>query len=284
MLFIRFFTISLLFLSTAHAINTREYFTNLTPDADGRIETLNNEGGMAPSATGAEKWLLNDLKLQDTANLRILEIGPAFGRLGIELYLQNFKGEYVAIDLSQEHLNHLQSALDRFPSAKNRINTKKGRFPQDSNQFKGESFDIIVITHVFHFFEPSEFHLALKEIHRLLTPNGKIYLTAKTPYSNRYHSFIPVYEQRVQNKEPNPGYIDNVGEWVDPATIEPERLKKLYGRHLYFFTKEDLINLFKENNFKIAKCAEIPLGYNSPIWQAPKEYADREDAVILAIK
>jgi len=271
-------------LTTCLAIDTFEYFPNLKPDTDGRIETLNNEGGMAPSATGAELWLIADLKKQETKSLRLLEIGPAFGRLPIELFGEGFKGSYTAIDLSEEHLTYLRQALNKFSLVQDRIQTIAGRFPKDTEHLANASFDIIVITHVFHFFEPQHFKQALAELNRLLAPGGKLYLTAKTPYSNRYKSFIPVYEQRIRDQQANPGYIDNVGAWVDPATITPERLQKLYGRHLYFFTKEDLNQVFKNNNFKIVRCEEIPLGYLSPIWQAPAEYANREDAIILVMK
>jgi len=271
-------------LTTCSAIDTAEYFPDLKPDADGRIETLNNEGGMAPSATGAEVWLLSDLKKQDTTNLRLLEIGPAFGRFPIELFNEGFKGTYTAIELSDDHLRYLHQALNKLSIEHGKVQSIIGRFPTDTMHLANGSFDVIVITHVFHFFEPQHFDQALEELNRLLVPGGKIYLTAKTPYSNRYKSFIPVYEQRVKNQQAYPGYIADVGAWVDPDTITPERLQKLYGRHLYFFTKEDLNQVFIKNNFKVARCEEIPLGYSSPIWQAPKKYANREDAVILAVK
>jgi len=266
------------------AIDLGTYFPDFKPDSDGRLETLNNEGGMAPIATGAERWLLADLKQQDNKNTRLLEIGPAFGRFPIELFQEGFSGSYTAIDLSEEHLSYLRQSLSKFPKSKDKIRTIAGRFPADTKNLPDNSFDVIVVTHVFHFFEPQYFDQSLAELHRLLTPGGKLYLTAKTPYSNRYKRFIPVYKQRIRDKATNPGYIDNVSEWVDPTTIAPERLKKLYGRHLYFFTKEDLNKIFKDNNFKVVRCEEIPLGYDSPIWQAPKEYANREDAVILAVK
>jgi SAM-dependent methyltransferase len=137
----------------------------------------------------------------------------------VELFMQGFNGNYTAIDLSSEHLNYLQQALNKFPNAKNKVHTITGRFPQDTKNLKSGSFDIIIITHVFHFFEPQHFDQALTELNRLLAHGGKIYLTAKTPYSMRYRSFIPVYEQRVREHKPNPGYIDNVAAWVDPATI-----------------------------------------------------------------
>lgn len=266
------------------AIDLAAYFPGLKPDADGRLETLNNEGGMAPTATGAELWLLADLKQQDNKKIRLLEIGPAFGRLPIELFMDGFNGSYTAIDLSEEHLTYLRQSLNKFPESKTKVNTIAGRFPQDTKNLPNNSFDVIVITHVFHFFEPQHFDHSLAELNRLLAPGGKIYLTAKTPYSTRYNSFIPVYEHRIREKIANPGYIDNVAAWVDPTTITPERLQKLHGRHLYFFTKEDLSRIFKTNNFKVVRCEEIPLGYDSPIWQAPKGYENREDAVILAEK
>lgn len=274
----------LFYVTLAYAINPSEYFPDLKPDADGRIETLNNEGAMAPVATGAEIWLLSDLKNQDTQKLRILEIGPAYGRLPVELFISGFKGKYTAIDLSADHLAHLKQALTKFQNAVNTVQTITGRFPEATQTLADGSFDIIVVTHVFHFFEPAQFNSSLNELHRLLAKNGRIYLTAKTPYSTRYKKFIPVYEQRLKQGANNPGYIDNVGEWADPSTIAPERLKKLFGRHLYFFTKEDLSKIFKASQFSVARCEEVSLGYSSAIWQAPKEYTNREDVVILAVK
>mgnify|MGYP000278791992 CR=1 FL=1 len=270
--------------NVAYAINLNEFFPGLKPDIDGRIETLNNKGGMAPQATGAEIWLLADLKTQYNENTRLLEIGPAFGRMPVELFSNDFQGNYTAIDLSTEHLDYLRKSLQKFPEAKDSIKLITGEFPQASKQLAAGSFDIILATHVFHFFTPKQFDAAVDELWRLLAPGGKVYITVKTPYSQRYNKFIPVYLERKRKSAAHPGYIDNVGYWVDPTTIAPERLQKLYGLHLYFFGKEDLKKIFVQHKFKIARCEEVALGYESPIWQAPKAYADREDAVILAIK
>lgn len=275
--------ILLLTANLAFCVNLQEYYPTLAIDQDGRIETLNNEGGMAPSATGAEIWLLKDLQ-SSNKDLRVLEIGPAFGRLAIELFSQGFQGHYTALDLSNDHLQHMHHALAKFPNAQGKTADIIGRFPQATASLPDNSYDVIVVTHVFHFFKPEDFDKSTAELHRLLTPGGKIYITAKTPYSTRYKSFISVYEQRVNENNANPGFIDNVAAWVDPSTIDPARLQKLQGRHLYFFTKNDMAKIFAKNQFKIEKCEELPLGYKSNIWQAPKEYANREDVALVASK
>lgn len=274
----------LLQTTVCFAIDTDQYFPGLKPDADGRIETLNNKGGMAPAATGAERWLLADLKRENTENINILEIGPAYGRMPVELFSQDFQGSYTAIDLSQEHLDYLKKSLKHFPEVEQSVKLITGEFPKHTRNLAPNSFDIILATHVFHFFDVKQFDQAMSEIWRLLTPGGKVYVTVKTPYSLRYRKFIPVYLERKRKHQANPGYMENVGAWVDPKTIDPARLQKLYGLHLYFFGKEDLKKSFTKHRFIVKRCEEMPLGYTSSVWQAPTEYAGREDAVILAVK
>lgn len=266
------------------AIDLGKYFPDLHPDADGRIETLNNKGGMAPIATGSERWLLADLKHQNTEKLRILEVGPAFGRMAVELFKQNFQGSYTAIELSSEHLQHLKIALSHFPTAEQNVTLIAGEFPFDTNNLSSGSFDIILATHVFHFFNNTQLDSVMQEIKRLLAPGGKTYVTVKTPYSQRYCSFIPTYLERKRINHDNPGYMASLGPWIDPSSQSVERLQKLQGRHMYVFSKDDLQNIFVKHQFQVKRCEEMSLGYKSATWQAPEEYADREDAGILAIK
>jgi SAM-dependent methyltransferase len=266
------------------AIDTAVYFPDLQPDADGRIETLNNEGGMAPTATGAELWLLEDLKKGELQNARLLEIGPAFGRLPIELFTNGFSGQYTAIDLSEDHLHHLHEALKKLEPSPDSVHSMVGRFPDATQSLPSNSFDIIVVTHVFHFLDPQQLNQSLEELYRLLVPEGKVYLTLKTPYSTRYRNFIPVYEDNVREGRAHPGYMESVAMWVDPATVTPEKFERLKSRHLYFFSKEDLKNVFEEHYFEVVLCDERPLSYSSPIWEAPAQYEGREEAAIVAVK
>lgn len=92
------------------------YFKNLrlpVPENDGRLNTMNLQGAMFPDMKMADRFvqfLTTQLKpenSQSATDIKILEIGSAYGKVCLKLFEQFNNIGYVAMDMDERHLQIL---------------------------------------------------------------------------------------------------------------------------------------------------------------------------------
>lgn len=232
------------------------------PYPDGRVQTLNKKGAMSPQLDKISSEFVN---FAAQPNKKVLEIGAGYGLACTEALKLGAKS-YTANDLDARHLNILAknvAALDK--KYLSYIHLISGSFPHDL-KIKENYYDAILIARVLHFMTPEELTETLQASYKMLKPNGKVYAVMLSPYVKGYAAFIPEFEKRIQNQEPNPGYIENLLDFSD-ATVIPKTDIKETEQRFFFFDKRTAKSYFEKNGFVIEKNLEMPLAYPSKIWQ-----------------
>jgi len=144
-------------------------------------------------------------------NSKVLDLGCGNGR-DINTLLK-YKHKPIGLDSSKKLLN---IAKKRYPQVKF-IHADMTKIP-----LKNNSLDYVLCIAAFHHLKTKKARIScLKEIKRILKPNGKLFLTVWT----------------LKGKK-GPNYIT----WQN-------KIKRYY----YFFTEKELKDLFKETNLKIIK-------------------------------
>lgn len=236
-----------------------------TPEADGRVQTLNRKGAMSPGIDRVTAMFLEDIK-----NKKALEVGVSYGNILIEA-LKRGCSAYVANDLDIRHLQITALRLEEkiktnelpADSAK-RIQFLPGSYPSEIEGAEN-SFDSILIARVLHFFSPVELEAAIKKSYRLLKPGGKIYAIAITPFVKRFESFIPEYERRLKSGDLYPGYVESLMPYLHANTSEKER-KNVSPDPFLFLDSRILKAAFAKEGFNVLFVEEFPLDYPSTVW------------------
>lgn len=191
----------------------------------------------------AEAKRLIDMGL--TAKTSIFDVGCARGRLAIGLLCSKRKIKYYrgvdvqpgSIDwcqkfITESHPTYQFTHLDVMNVRYNRegkLMAKDFRFP-----FERGEFDIIYLFSVFTHMIAEDIRIYLKEFKRVLTPRGKIFLTA----------FI---EKDVPDMTINPeGYLKKLG------------LKRWKGNlHCVLYDRDFFASMLTENGFKIDRTEKV---------------------------
>lgn len=180
------------------------------------IPTLNNTGFMSTQLD-----IFSQAFIAFSKNIfgRALEIGTAYGICALNALSQ---GVHITCnDIEPRHLSILKEiAVKRGHDAN--LQLMPGAFP-DELHFLDNTFDAILISRVLHLFDGNTIERALLTAKKWLKPNGKLFIVADTIYLKNMVQFIPLYEERVRNKERWPGFfkIDNKlisnlsSEWPD---------------------------------------------------------------------
>ncbi|XVN42687.1 MAG: class I SAM-dependent methyltransferase [Candidatus Rickettsia vulgarisii] len=247
-----------------------------TTENDGRIQTLNKKGAMAPQLDE-----ITDEFIKFSENHTVLEIGGAYGKIMIETLKRSPKVIYHLNDLDERHLfiaahNFETAKLDQ--STSNQVKFISGDITKKlTTQTK---YDSILIARVLHFFSPNQLEQVIANIYNLLKPKGKVYIIAMTHYVKRYESFIPEYEKRLLNKEPFPGYVEPLKNWGNTEVTNSNQIASMTDEPFMFLDEEVLSTSFKKHHFKIIKCKKVELTYQSKSWSLD----GRENVVIVAEK
>jgi SAM-dependent methyltransferase len=107
---------------------------------------------------------------------------------------------------------------------------------------------------------------ALKQAYKILKPGGRIYAVMLSPYVKGFAHFIPEFEKRIKDKQPFPGYVENLRNIADKSVI-PEGYLKNLEKDFLFFNIDTAKSCFENSGFIIEKAIEMPLAYFSKIWQ-----------------
>lgn len=174
-------------------------------------KTLNKKGY---TSTLLNHYTQSFLELIKPSSSHVLDIGAAFGVLTIEALK---RGAYVvANDIEVQQLKILQKNVP-IPFKSN-LEIKQGSFP-DSLEFHEESFDAIVISQILHFLSGSQIDKGLNLAFKWLKPNGKIFITAVTPYTGVLEKFLPIYKMRKEEGSPWPGIIEDISMYCSNQEI-----------------------------------------------------------------
>lgn len=211
------------------------------------IPTLNNTGYTPAKPDIIQKAFIRFAK---HAKNPLLDVGAAFGITSL-LALNN-GGYIIANDLDARHLEAIKQNAPL--SLVNKLELVVGRMPQDLD-FKEESLSGILVARVLHFLTGQEIMESLHKIFKWLTPKGKVFFVATTPFIKILEPFIPVYNDRKQSGELWPGTLEDVKKY---QSMNVEAMPSFV--HLL---DEDIVRrIFTEAGFKIKKlnyfAAECP--------------------------
>lgn len=227
---------------------------NVWPEViEGRIATKNHTGFMFTDINGASPFFIEDSKkIQGT----VADIGCAYGIVTLPV-LQQSSCNVIAFDLSQEHLDILNSAVSR--DEKKKLTLVKGRFPDDFNLAEN-SLDAIHCSYMLHFLTGKETEEGLKKWLKALKPGGKLYINTASAYFKVFQNTLAVYEERATKGAKFPGEFNDLKERVPKQDVQytPE--------FIHVHKIENLESIFKQAGFNIDKCFYYDL--KEPAWFA----------------
>ena len=202
----------------------------------------------------------------------MLDVGAAYGIASLPCLEHGAK--VIATDIDKTHLQILR---ERAPSAcRHLLSTVCAHFPLTLHLAQ-QSISAILIAHVLSFLTQQQLLQGFAKLHHWLVQGGKLFILNYTPYHKTLTQFIPVYEQRLQNKKLFSGYIQNRERYLDQSR-EPHDLPK----QLMLLDKPTLEFLLKKNNFSIDYLEYI--GGQSVGVPEPFCLDDREWVACIAIK
>ncbi len=166
--------------------------------------------GLEPTKNGfgymhAKSFIMDEfVAFAKTSKNAVLDIGSAYGIATIRCL--NKGSKVIACDICEDHLKILLQRIS--PNRQKNLKTIVGRFPNQIN-FENKTIGAVLISHVLSFLEGYEIENGMKKIYNWLDDSGIIFILNYTPYHKTLEKFIPVYEQRILNKEEWPGLIED---------------------------------------------------------------------------
>ncbi len=196
--------------------------------------TKNSRGFMHPLSQISKEFI----KFSSQISKPVIDIGCAYGIAVIPALQRG--ASVIACDIEQEHLNILIGDAKKLNVA-SKLTTQTGKFPQDFN-FEENSISAVLTSHLLAFLNGQEIELGLQKIYKWLTPGGKLFILAYTPYlAELIELFIPEYERRIKDHVRWPGYVEDFGTFsTDKAdkTGENNLPKKLHILDLPILKRE----------------------------------------------
>ena len=220
----------------------------LVPDDKGFVSTLNKYGWMS---TKPDPISLEFIEFAKNSSKPLLDIGGAYGYMS-KLAIENG----ATVILNDTDQRHLDTALQNLPSdLRKRLIIKKGKFPEELN-FLDNSIDAVLARRVFHFLSGKELEVGVRKIYRWLTPGGKVFVFAATPYRQFSQEYIKGYEQKKKTDQ-YPGEVQDSTKFVSAEEIANT------PKFFHFLDIDVLTKLFKDAGFIIEtaeylKIDEVP--------------------------
>lgn len=161
----------------------------------------------------------------------MLDIGCAFGVSSLAAL--NAGERVCACDIEPRHLDAL---LEHAPAyLRSKLRAVTWVLPQV--QFAPHSFQAILASRVIHFLMGPDIRTSLNAMFEWLTPAGRLYLVADTPYMPGWNDIVPSYEAAKAAGEPWPGLIPDFARYTTsnaaasgaPAfvnTLDPDILQR----------------------------------------------------------
>ena len=204
----------------------------------GLIKTLNKMGYMTAHLNPYSQKFV---EFASSAPGQVLEVGAAYGNATIAA--AEAGASVIANDIDPRHLEIL---INRTPiHVKHRITTMLGTFPHLN--FAPESLQGALVSRVFHFFDGAAIELSARRLFNWLARSGKVFIVAETPFIQPLKDFIPIYQERKENGDPWPGWIENVADYA------PADRKNDVPKSMNMLDCETLTRVFAEAGFSIEK-------------------------------
>jgi SAM-dependent methyltransferase len=259
-----------------------------TPEADGRIQTLNKKGAVTAKPDYATLEFLKYAKGKS-----VLEIGGAYGSVMLTALHQSKDTKYTLSDLDERHLfiaskrlaEEIQESKLSSGSKLDSDSTNQVQFiqaditkAQDINNIG--TYEAILVGRVLHYLTPEQLEMTVKHLFLLLKPAGRVFIVAITPYVKRYENFIPEYERRVAAGEANPGFVQSLRAYLNSNVTTQEQRDNIADEPFFFLDDKVLRSAFENNGFRVIECKMMPLSYKSTSWELDK----RENVILIAEK
>ena len=241
---------------------------NSSLETEGIVPTLNKRGYTARELDEYGNFFL--AYIQQFSTFSVLDIGAGHG---VATHQALLKGAHVvATDMEPLHLDILKQKTPE--SLLSHLTLEVGKFPQDLS-FSSYSFDVIVMFQVLHFLTSEEIEQGMPLLFNWLKPQGKIFLTAISPYMGVLKDFFPIYQKRKEENIPWPGQIENIKDYCrHPCTeVNPD--------FIHVFDTEVVSKIFQDAGFKIEKVGYYPI---HPVAERDFKNDGRECVGIIASK
>ena len=211
------------------------------------FQSLNSHGYITESLDAYSKLFVKAAsKVPGKINL---EIGCGFGYATKQALLHNAK--IIANDICQPHLDILNATTPTL--YRSNLRALVGDFPDnfmENDILKPNSVANILLGRVTHHYNPDKLVRAIKRVHEILIPGGKVFLVSDTPFMGLLQEFLPLYEQRVEQQDPWPGYIENLQQFTSEySTNHPPMI--------HLLDTNTLTRVFEEANLMIEKIGYI---------------------------
>jgi SAM-dependent methyltransferase len=214
---------------------------------NGMVKTLNRTGYMRNFLSELEvKFSSQQISQSDP----ILEIGCGVGAV-LRVLIESGFTNLVGVDRESGHLEIVRSLLR--DTLADRQEVRLTLIATSLPHLEGVTatgFSSILCSQVLHYMSPTEFEVAAKRLHQLLSAEGRLYLSVGSPYNESYKGFGKEYERRVAAAERFPGYM------ADPRIYNPKGLQHHPGAFL-FFDPSVLAQRLSEFGFKILEASYI---------------------------
>lgn len=216
------------------------------PSIELRMKTLNNMGTEHVGIDPFSQYYIDRCKdISDP----VLEIASGYGHISTAVLENGAKNVYVN-DLCPQHLEIFLEKLSAEHS--HFVHLIPGDFPEATTHLDSSQFHTIFASRVFHFFSPEKIEASIREIYRLLKPDGQFILVAETPYLKKsYPDLITEYEKRRDQGDKYPGYFPHVkSEFPGLVTygpdilhcLDPQTLERLFPAPFFKIVSNGYIN------------------------------------------
>jgi hypothetical protein len=153
----------------------------------GNVPTNNRTGW---SSIEPDEYSLEFIDFSTRCNSPVLDIGA--GRGCATLGALSLGATVIANDIDNLNLRYITENASH--QERTRLTTLLGRFPEI--ELTASSVGAINIARVLHFLTGAEIESGLEKMHRWLTPHGKVFALATTPWCGNVIECLAIYESR----------------------------------------------------------------------------------------
>lgn len=178
-----------------------------------------------------------------TAACPVLDIGAAYGIATLPALAAG--ATVIANDLDGAHLEVLAS---RCPAeARKRLVLVSGRFPRHLH-FAESSLAAIHASNVLHFLTGPQLENAAASIAHWLTPGGRVFIQASTPWQKPWARFVPVFEEARAAGAAWPGWMEDTRAHSDHGKLSQ------IPKSIHLLDEQTLRDLFESAGLAIERC------------------------------
>lgn len=138
-------------------------------------------------------------------DLPVLDVGAAIGVVSRAALRTGAR--VIANDIDEAALETLWG--DVVECERERLEIRRGRFPGEI-EFPSGSLAAVHASNVVHFLRGSELDRGFREVARWLSPGGRLFVQAATPYQAPFAAFLAEYERRRREGVEWPGWIEKI--------------------------------------------------------------------------